>query len=1676
MVKLKKVLAMFLVFTMTFSNFAFVAKSFASTGFESIFGVSAMANHEDVEFEAYLASENEDKTSLVSDVNNENLALKLNLQVQKGGYLKNGKIEIKAKEEETLNFAIKPENDVTDLPMVQSLENNVLTLNKIENASDKVEILLPIEYEMEEYIKETKLNSKTMVVLSGTYIDNEGAEHELTKEVELQLSWKDERQAKVEDTVSKYIRFGESGVILQTVVKVDSSSENKNSLPIKETNVNVEVPTIQQMLPTDITVEANSTAGTNGKGVGETEFSQDNWNYDVNQKCLNIKVENKKELVDVSKDEFLKIEGEDQKQEERYYSVAGVDEFLITYSFQNVEMMDEMKVVSKAEAKVIMLNDNQEEIKADTEEESILTEQTGNIVSYNIENETKDVSKIYGYLDKENEYISKTAINISYQDIVEEIIVEDVDNYYMDKAGNKVLADDMYYKQISVAKENFHKILGDDGNIQILDQNENGLITINKDMQTDENGNYVVYFENPVSKIAVKTSHPVSVGNLVITNIKAVSKVAMAKSDYANMEYIASDTKQKAKFTYVSDYADLGTCTTKTRLNDTTTDFNLKVDKDNFSTVTTNSNVEMRLELNNDETTSDIYGNSTFEIEMPEYVTGLNVTNASVLYGEGLEISNVRTYEKNGKPVIKVDMQGKQTDLNSGVLTNGTNIVLNADVDVDMYAPLQNTKVKAYCYNSEATNYANPVEYNMESSNVNGYKEAEIEYSAPYGMISINTISNYAEGKQVTSVKQGSQTDYIDIYAEAKKAKMEIAVVNNNETQASSVAILGRVPFEGVKDIETGEDLGTTITAKMVSQIIANEANNGKFVVYYSENEKATKDLSNVQNGWNTNPENLENVKSYLIVPEDSNFVLEPKQVLRFTYEFEIPENLEHNENIYGTFATYYKEESVEGISKPDKVGLTTGAGPELNLEMKTDVKSVRALDEMKATITVKNTGADAAQNVVVKVPVPSNTTFISAKADKAEVNTTLVDNVIVCTVEELQKNAEVQIEVKLAANSIIEENSKVELTATATAKDLKKELTEKLDDVMIKKSEIAIKQYMHYDYPEEMFKTGRPLPFIIEVQNLTNDVQNNVKVVSTLPEEIDFSNGSVYLGEDATYDSNSRKVTWHISQLKSGESAGLYFNVVVGELPGGITGKSVKIVTEVSADKTDTYKAQDMTVNIGKSSISVTQNSATSTYVQEGEIIDYTFTIKNEGAADATNVLLRDVVPSGLVIRKMSYSLDGEEFENNMSETQVAEMALTIPAETEIDVNVQAIASNLGGEREKSVTNEGKISSANIDEVVSNSVTHIIQAEENEEEEEGTSSNNGVTSSETNNNRNDITKTYKISGLAWLDANENGMREDAENRMPNITAMLVDSSSGMIKGTTTTNSRGEYTFSGVQNGSYLVLFKYDTVLYTTTTYRKEGIESNINSDAVTTKIEQDGREENGAVTDVINVNGANVSNIDIGFVEAQKFSLALDKSITKITVQNSQGTQKEEFDHVKLAQYGIRAKYLAGTDVYIEYTFKVTNNGDVAGYASEIVDYLPQGMTFNSNLNGDWYTGTDGNLYTKALADTELKVGESKELKLVLTKKMNTENTGNVSNTAEISKDFNIYGISDHNSKPANKAQGEDDMSTADMIITVSTGETLIYTSVIIMSLLIGCAVTFGVYGIVKSKRKGGV
>ena len=89
---LEKLLAIVLIFTLTFANFAFITKSYASFA-GTVFGGKTDTGSKNVEFEAYFGTEEEKETSVISNVNNKDLAISMNLNV-KDGYLKNAKIQI----------------------------------------------------------------------------------------------------------------------------------------------------------------------------------------------------------------------------------------------------------------------------------------------------------------------------------------------------------------------------------------------------------------------------------------------------------------------------------------------------------------------------------------------------------------------------------------------------------------------------------------------------------------------------------------------------------------------------------------------------------------------------------------------------------------------------------------------------------------------------------------------------------------------------------------------------------------------------------------------------------------------------------------------------------------------------------------------------------------------------------------------------------------------------------------------------------------------------------------------------------------------------------------------------------------------------------------------------------------------------------------------------------------------------------------------------------------------------------------------------------------------------------------------------------------------------------------------------------------------------------------------
>lgn len=1705
----KKILAMALVFTLTFANFALVTKTYAASFIGAVF-VRTGTGSKQVEFEAYFEKDDERETILEADINDDNLKLNFDLNLNDEGYIKDGLISITESEENKgLNFKIK---DEFENEKVESFENNEFNLVRIEGESSQT-IEVPIEYFYEEFITLDKLSKEFKVKFTGIYVDSKAKESELEKEIDLRIDWKEEREFTVESDLTKFFEFESEGVkisTIQTLIKIDTNTDKK-TLPIKSIETQIELPEFNGGEITNIDIVPQSTKATNNKTNEEVIFDTDNIVIDEENNLLTIKTENQIQTVldAESEDEVLKEEGE---LVEKYFAGKGIDEYLVTYTVENLAFEEGQEINQKIKTAIKSftgIEDEDENIgKTEKEIEAIytLSEVVGENISYKVENETESISKGYAYLNynseekNEIEFKTKSIVNISKHGLVEEINIIDGQKYYSLKDDNKIEASDIFYKNISISKENFEKILGTDGKIEIFDLEENllGQIVLTEEIQDEY---LIVNFEGNINKLLIKTSAPITEGNLNINITKVQFNPGYEKETYKNIDSLNEEIIVKAKYKDITEIADVANETITTKLEDTKTEVNLVLNKESLSTLVKNNDVEFKIELNNHKINSDVFGNSIFEIKLPEYVRSLEVTNVSLVHAEGLEISKAEAVEVDGRIILRVTIAGKQNRLSSGIVTNGANIILTTNIEIDQFAPAKQEEIKLYYYNEESTNYNEQIETNSLGQ-TSGISTKTIEYSAPTGVVSVNSISNYDnQNSNVVSINQGTKKGKLDIYSPSKNAKMELIVMNNNSNPISNISILGRIPFNGIKDIVTNKELGTTIDSKLVSYIKQNSNNNTNFKVYYSENGEATSDLNESSNGWTLDVNNLDNIKSFLIVPEDENYVMEQATILRFEYEYLIPENLEHNTDIYSSFVTYYSNDGEnQEVSVADLVYLTTGAGPQFDIETKIDAKEgISEFETMKITSKVTNTGKDTAYNVNVKIPVPNYTIFIK-NINEEGITFKLEENIPSFYIEKLEigETKEVSIEVEINdVNNVpteTEEQQKaiVEAYSTVIATDLVKQVESEKVQIEIKEAKMKVDIVSANEYWEEILPEGTEIEIILNVQNISKETLNNIITTMKIDEGYEFieaytetlENNDVVKAIINGYDSKTRILTWKLDSLEAPITKSLKIRVKINKLQDGLTKKEIYNIAKAKADGTEEYTSIEKIVTAGAAKLEIKQTSSVQdTYVKEGDKIDYIFSVTNVGTVVAESVTLVDKIPDGLKITNINYEKDGVTVKSVPSDKQEATVYTNINPNQTLIVNVSTVASNIGQNDELSVTNSAKVSGQNTSEVVSNKITHIVEAQKEEtpniESSDAPSSSDGYQGSEGNGDNTNITKTYKITGTTWIDINENGMKDSTEETISGITAILVNSDTGVIKNKLTTNSKGEYAFTGVENGRYLVLFDYDTNLYSVTTYQKEGVATNVNSDVVNTTIEQDGKQRLGAVTDVIIVQDGSISNIDMGLVHADTFDLKLEKKISKITVQNTQGTQTYKFNNTSVAKAEIRSKYLAGSVVYIEYSIKVSNIGELAGYAKSIVDYLPKDVTFNSGLKGNenWHSGKDGNLYSTSLANTIIGPGESKEIKLILTKEMTDNNVGLTSNTAEIYEDYNVYGVTDKNSKTANKVQNENDMSTADAFVGVRTGEIFIYISVIITTLLLGGIVGFLAYNkLILKKRKVGV
>jgi len=623
------------------------------------------------------------------------------------------------------------------------------------------------------------------------------------------------------------------------------------------------------------------------------------------------------------------------------------------------------------------------------------------------------------------------------------------------------------------------------------------------------------------------------------------------------------------------------------------------------------------------------------------------------------------------------------------------------------------------------------------------------------------------------------------------------------------------------------------------------------------------------------------------------------------------------------------------------------------------------------------------------------------------------------------------------------------ELNVTITGNKVNEVTTNTVKNTIVKSYFSVSTNFVSSSYSTIKAGDTLTLRYIVKSYNST-DVSKNTTLEVILPNELTYESIKLtqYSSEqkryenitseaEVNYDSGTRKLTINIKDVDGYYGKTLEIYGTVGNLSSGTYEKAVSVQATVTADNCEKEKINDIAFTINKAGIKVSQTSniPEGSKISASEDFKYVITVQNLSNMTMSGITLTDYLPQEVAYKNITVTYsDGQTYTySSKNNDGYPEIEISLSEKETVTVEVNVVAKELN--KDTQITNKAKLVHEDIGEIETNAISHTIEMFDE------------------NSMIDDNNETKRIMGLVWIDSNNNGMRDDDEELVAGVEVMLfnnttgklvTDSSGNALKQTTAED--GSYTFKNIPQGKYTVIFLYDTTNYSATDYKKEGVNETKNSDVIDTKITIDGVTRLAGITEGLTLSDSNMYNIDLGLVVNKKFDLSLDKTVSSITVQDSTGTTKYDYNGSKLAKRDLVAKQVASTTIVVEYKIAVKNEGAVAGYVKRIVDYLPSELKFSSELNTDWYTSGNGIIYNSSLANTLIQPGETKEVTLTLTKKMTAENLGLYNNTAEIYEAYNDLGLEDMNSTPGNKVSGENDMSSADVLITVKTGETVLF------------------------------
>ena len=1696
---IKKLLAVMMIITILATDFFVLGTSLLTYATQV---TNEIEGYQNIHFSTYFKDEEKTTKQVVKSVKDKELKLYAKIGVNSDvDYLEN--IQLKLSEE---NFKIISSNKGI-------VEENTVKLDYIA-AGSLVEIELDIEPIFSNRVPADML-LKTNIELNAKYKHAEAPEGEnikATSEGTVKYQPDETTEAELEADIITNKVLAVNGVnqrIIQVLVK---SRLTGNEYPVKQTTLNVTIPEMGEDQP-QISALAIGELATSGT----TEIN--------NMTTQNGKVQ-------------IILNNEIDENNQISWNKNVYDEIILTYIYPETVDASRVEITANSE---IELHSSGNTYTA-TYTKGIENQELDNVIIEKTQITTEELYKGLLYANKDAQYNTKTSIVITNPAVEEEVKVHEGPDTF-ETVETEIPANTKYITT-KINLEKMLSILGEDGNIAI----KNGEITtvINKDSQTDSEGNVTINHENSTSEIEITTSKPENAGVLEINHIKAIVGNAYTREELKSITTLKVTGSEKSKI----------------ELKETISKAQLTTDRTTLSATEANE-VTLGIKLITDGAKYDLYKNPSIAIQFPETVANVELLDEpSKIYADEFEITN-KSYNQEKRTMV-INFAGEQTEYPESALTQSY-IQLKLKITLEQFVMSQTNNITMGYTNENATQYDVGTTY--------GITQQSIEISAPSELIKMFNLSSNTNSSLTENILQQVKTEEA-----GKELNFDIELINNKDTDINNVKIIGKLPTTG--NIISGQDENTLET--IIKGIKAQNA-----TIYYTENASATENIEDATNGWTQNI--LSNAKLYLIKID----TLARGAKYTATATVQITDTIPENALSYTQYEVIYDAETDKNLKENSrKIGLVSSLAASIKLEttaqVGTDIlesgDAVKEGEVIKYTVTVKNRGTETLTNVNLKLDVPKGTVYVKPIERYVFGEGTEEENVIekggyvyaenayyeeITDSEKLSSLTEITIPELTTTPYTIQYEVRVN-KGTANTEILNKSVvtynqsTIEAEEIrnIVEGSDIRVTVKRTIDISEQLYPNGYA-EYVVYVENLSDsEVKDlklqvltqgfNTQIIESLSEEIE----------------NSKNI--EISKLEPKE---IKTYKIYGKIDKDVQQMSIYAI--VNDSQAEQYRSNivkevlphiDATVNM-----SSPQNGG---YIKEGDTVEYNIVVKNTGKAESV-IQIVDKIPEHLEVEAIY--VNNEQKTQGISNDINYSLVLQPQEEAQVDImtKVGYISEMHHG---KTMTNNVSVIASDVVEVISETTMNILKSSETIEENLDNIINGFVWSDSNANNIKDnneeilpgvsiklydniakhyITDEYgnpieiitqdngeyvftkvptglyilmleynnekhqfalnvsgnmlnlniglnkntiyipveeqqpgttvtpekpedveepekpvdsenkeeqkelkTVSGYAWLDLNRNGQKDDNEELLKGIKVKIYNVTTQEYVAETETIENGKYEFNNIEKGTYILIFEYDKEEYEPTLYMATGVDTTRNSKAILNNININGKETTAAVTDTIDVQ-SDISNINIGLKETLIFDLELNKYITKIIVQTSEKTKQYDYVDDTFEKVEIHRKQIVGANVVLEYTIKVKNNGEIAGYAKNIVDYLPSGLTFSSELNEDWYL-SGSYLYTKSLENIQLKPGEEKEVKLILTKTMTNNNVGLINNRAEIYEDYNKYGETDIDSTPRNESQNEDDFGSVDVIIQVATGgatNTAYVTLLMINVILIGFA-----------------